>query len=553
MKMAMKSQWMRIVAVAAAAACAVTATAVGTNFPMTKADAAEGATSYGTVYVCGQAGTYSFWNATDAGQTPAEITGNGSYEATYTIDGDGSGTVDCLILQSNILTDTYNDFDMNIDSITVNGTAVEYNGPADGCKWDDKGLRVNIYNVWVTPNVTDINNSGSWKGDLTIAFTVAGLPTDKETEGGEETTTSDTTTTTTIDTDDTTTTTTTVTTIDTDDTATTTTSDTDDTTTTTSTTTTVDTTTTTTTSDTTTTTTTTVTLDTKIDFTQQTGVGNDGSKFAYVEFDPAGADSVTVVYKVLSSDNNTTVSFGTWTGEEWLETKYEDIAVPSNKLVTQSSDIPSNVGETMKISVYWPSASSVQFVSVTLHYNEPPVVTTTTTTTTATTTTIAGDKVPTYTTTIGIKDKTNKEEIQIDLNDIVYVVVSAEGQVGKKISGAMYAGGDEIVWQDEIVDETGLYIIDYVNVNREAYASYQIYYNNGQDVTNVSYKAYKRYDASLNDKVNASDILAILKYIRGTEKNTVQDIVCDINEDGVVKMNDAVALVKYILGTETAE
>ncbi|MBQ8687500.1 MAG: glycoside hydrolase family 9 protein [Ruminococcus sp.] len=124
------------------------------------------------------------------------------------------------------------------------------------------------------------------------------------------------------------------------------------------------------------------------DLEKKVDSGTDSS-YAYIEFQPAGADSATLVYQVLTSDYYTSGSFGTWNGT-WLQYDFTDISVPSGGEVTVTYDIPEDVGTSVKASIYWPGADGVEFVKVILHYDgaaETTVTTTTTTTTTATTAT----------------------------------------------------------------------------------------------------------------------------------------------------------------------
>ncbi len=577
MKTKIKKQLTQTIAVAAAAVCAVTATFAGVNYQAAPMDvfAADEATSYGIAYVCGQAGSASFWNSTDAGQSPAEITGNGSYEATFTIDGDGSGTVDCLILQSNILSTDYSSFSMAVDGITINGKTVEYTGPSAGCSWDEGGVRVNIYNVW-SGTITDINNVGSWKGDLTIAFTVSGLPTDKVTEGEDTTTTTTETTTTTTETT-TTTTETTTTAPDTTESSETTTTESDVTesseTTTITTTTEPDTTessettsttektessaseTTTTTKETTATTTTTtattttpkattttsVTLETSIDFVQEKEKGDNGSYHAFVEFDPKGADRVKVVFKVSSSDTEATVSYGCWNNElnDWFPND-QKVNVPTNKIVSYTDEVPAQIETTMKISIYWPTADYVTIQSVTLIYDKAPVVTTTT----------EFESDLTFE-TVTIGEANNK----IDMLDRCYIIETIKADPGYNIKGGMYSGvkGDTYYTYDEweaTVDESQIIVKEYEI--RGAYdASYGIfYYGKGTEKRNsveVNIQTFYTGDASMNGKVNGSDVRAIVNYLISEEKTNAQDVICDYDDDGEVELTDAVALTKALL------
>ena len=142
---------------------------------------------------------------------PVNITGNGTYTAEYDImEGDGTGSLECLILDSNInlyqfLPESYKTVDsatavkdcgvtFNVQKITLDGVDLAYTGPTDGSMCvanDSTSLRRNILNTWTQPSIKDINGKDlSLTSCLKVTFTVAGLP------GGEEVTTEPTATTT---------------------------------------------------------------------------------------------------------------------------------------------------------------------------------------------------------------------------------------------------------------------------------------------------------------------------------------------------------------------
>ncbi len=102
------------------------------------------------------------------------------------------------------------------------------------------------------------------------------------------------------------------------------------------------------------------------DMTVGTEEGSDGEMNNYAEFKPNGAKSATLYYKVNSSDMNTSGAFGTWTGT-WEQTDFENISVPSDKVVAVDYTIPSNVGATVKAMVFWPHGDSVTIEKVVLH------------------------------------------------------------------------------------------------------------------------------------------------------------------------------------------
>ena len=93
---------------------------------------------------------------------------------------------------------------------------------------------------------------------------------------------------------------------------------------------------------TTTTSTSSVGRDVSIDFTVEEKDGTDGAYNA-VEFDPAGADSVTVKYNVTSNDLNTSYAFGTYDkdAEEWKQVDMSEVDVPAGGACTAEYDVPS--------------------------------------------------------------------------------------------------------------------------------------------------------------------------------------------------------------------
>ena len=184
---------------------------------------------YGQVYLAGQGGAYQFWDVDSDGVVPVNITGNGTYTAEYDImEGDGTGSLECLILDSNInlyqfLPEGYKTVDsatavkdcgvtFNVQKITLDGVDLAYTGPTDGsmCAANDGvSLRRNILNTWTKPSIKDINGKDlSLTSRLKVTFTVAGLPGGEEVTTEPTTTTTEATTTTTTTTQATTTTTT---------------------------------------------------------------------------------------------------------------------------------------------------------------------------------------------------------------------------------------------------------------------------------------------------------------------------------------------------------
>ncbi len=110
--------------------------------------------------------------------------------------------------------------------------------------------------------------------------------------------------------------------------------------------------------------------------TTGTEKGDDGKIYKYAEFRPNGAKTATAYFDVSSNDTEASGSFGTWTGE-WLQEDFNVSVVNGKASVTYN--IPSNVGETVKFSVYWPGADSVDNIKIVLDDNGGNTTNTTTT------------------------------------------------------------------------------------------------------------------------------------------------------------------------------
>ena len=144
--------------------------------------------------------------------------------------------------------------------------------------------------------------------------------------------------------------------------------------------------------------------------------GTDGkASNTKVEFDPMGAYKAIAYYTVKTNDKNTSGAFGTWNdslpeGEEWQSTEFKDLAVPANKQVIVSYDIPKTVGETVQFMVYYPKFGDVTIDKIVLCFDEDPDQTTTSTTvTTVTTETVATTEESTASATTEETTVTSKE------------------------------------------------------------------------------------------------------------------------------------------------
>jgi hypothetical protein len=527
MKTKFKKQWTQAVAVAAAAVCAVTATCAGVTInhaaPM-EVYALEAGTELTVTpkeYTDAETGDGCNYEISLAGLTEADageiiyVTFTAPKYAGQNLNGSGGYCdVDNAYewTQLEMWTATADANGVYTVEIETNATMIKYGTLQVQC--------------WY-PNGLDVDSCVAVFGEASSEETTT-TTTTTTTESSEEVTTT-TTTDTTESSEDTTTTTTTA-------------SSEEKSTTTTTTTTKATTTTTKTTS-----TTASVTLETSIDFTQEKGDDGDGDYNAFVEFDPMGADQVRIVFKVSSSDTQATVSYGCWNNADgkW----YDDenlVAIPTDKIVSYTDVVPAKVESTMKISIYYPKAKNVTIQDVVLIYDEAPVVTTTT----------EFESDLTFE-TITIGEATNK----IDMLDRCYIIETIKGTPGYTISGGIYSGTSkneyylEEEWE-EVVGDSSIIVKEY-ELRGQANASYGIfYYGKGTEKktsAEVNIQTFYTGDASMNGKVNGSDVRAIVNYLAGNEKVNAKEVLCDYDDDGKASLTDAVTLTKALLGSYTTQ
>ncbi len=552
-----KKPWVQFVAVLSAAVCAATSvfvgTGVGKNYLALAAegDATVDTTEYAAAEVSGPDvnGNFLFTFPSDAAMGST---------LKITLDSEANGANGCVGFSSSDDSDIWYwlQYKWDISSIGENTVEVDLSAP-ETVSLSEGGDRVTDETVISTLTKKIMENKGMsgqfqvwWAAsedtsDITLQEIYVGekpaetttTTTTTTTASGDETTT--TTATTTVSGDDTTTTTTTASVEDT--TTTTTTASVEDTTTTTTTTTskaeTTTTTTTTTIAATTTTTvpTTSVTLETAIDFTQE----KDEEGNAYVEFDPKGADQVRFVFKVSSTgDAIATVSYGAWsdTLSKYFDHQAE-VDIPTNKIVSYTADVPSEVETTMKASVYYPKAKYVTIQQVVLIYDEAPVTTTTTP----------------FESDLTFTEVEVDADNQVDMIEKCYVNVTLKGIPGYTVTGGIYAGDVAEEWKRTIgEDQTAT--VGY-EIRGEYECNFKVFYyglgTTEYDVIDMNVTTYYTGDASLNGKVNGSDVLATVRYITSaaSDKNEAQDVVCDYDDDGNVSMTDAISLAKAIMGS----
>lgn len=179
---------------AAAAACAVAALSAASYAATT----VSAATVVGKAMLSGQMGTYSQWKEEDAianGSTVASIDGNAQYEATWDITGDGTGSIEFLILQiggsdsssedyKNFTADQYPDLKVTVDAVYIDGVKAPYTSSADSIDYKyyeaDLGkVRVYLSSIWEQPKLCqDLSSQTEVKQQIKVVFTVSGLYND---------------------------------------------------------------------------------------------------------------------------------------------------------------------------------------------------------------------------------------------------------------------------------------------------------------------------------------------------------------------------------------
>lgn len=146
----------------------------------------------GTATLIGQMGGYQYWgvdeerNTDDVTSHAAQLTGSGQYVASWDITGDGTGTIEFLVLELDsaddnfITSDTYPDLSVTIDSVFVDGKKVDYSA-SDGVVntayyADDKGFtRIYLTDTWGVSKVgkvNDLSKNTAVMQNITVTFTV---------------------------------------------------------------------------------------------------------------------------------------------------------------------------------------------------------------------------------------------------------------------------------------------------------------------------------------------------------------------------------------------
>lgn len=159
------------------------------------ASAEEDVTVIGTASLKGQMGTYGYWgegntgNSEDLTNKPVQITNEDKqYTASWEITGDGTGSIEFLMLEFDtnddhfITKDTYPDLAITIDSVKVDGNEVDYKMSDNAVDYkyyaNDTGTtRAYLLNTWNASGrkVTDISAETAVAQSVEVTFSVANV------------------------------------------------------------------------------------------------------------------------------------------------------------------------------------------------------------------------------------------------------------------------------------------------------------------------------------------------------------------------------------------
>lgn len=158
---------------------------------------AESVKGYGVV--CGMTGDYNQWDRAEAqknGSEVALITGDGQYEATWKIDGEGTESIDFLMLEIKeseelgyaFTSDCLPELSLKVDSVTVNGSEIELNDNEKAYNLayyeteEKRGARAYLADSWgINPGGTlGVPENTAVTGDITVKFTVSGIDENKD-------------------------------------------------------------------------------------------------------------------------------------------------------------------------------------------------------------------------------------------------------------------------------------------------------------------------------------------------------------------------------------
>lgn len=173
----------------------------------------------------------------------------------------------------------------------------------------------------------------------------------------------------------------------------------------------------------------------------------------------------------------------------------------------------------------------------------------TTTTETTTTTTVTTTTVTTTTAALDFKNITIGAQNKTPVTNKCCLFVTMKAAPGTRLKGYVYYGNTDgsLVPQpfDNTTDADGYLRVAFRIRKGLEECDFQIQEGSGSVMANFT--SYYWGDASLNGKVNGSDVRAIINYIKSQTKSDRMEIVCDYNNDNSVGAADAVALTKALL------
>ena len=191
----------------AVSAAAILSAALSVSAVSVSAEASEPA-AIAQAMLSGQMGTYSQWEVSDAeanGSTVANINGNAKYEATWDITGDGTDSIQFLILQikgidNEFCSYSYPDLGVTIDEIYIDNIPYTFTDNADAytLAWSEGSNHVRVFltDTWSINGSGNLGIAAPANGITTqvkVVFTVSGLYNDgTSADGGmtiQETTT----------------------------------------------------------------------------------------------------------------------------------------------------------------------------------------------------------------------------------------------------------------------------------------------------------------------------------------------------------------------------
>ena len=161
---------------------------------------AGAADAVGYAELVGQCGTLSYWGEDSSdgavGVTPqkAEITENGTYTVSWTVDADGTGTEEFLIVSIKPLgaadtftKDTFEELAITVDSIKIDGEEADWtpNDAALNYKYYEGGTgstRIYLADGWNINKGETLGIAQDLLTSIEVTFTISGLYED----GGEE-------------------------------------------------------------------------------------------------------------------------------------------------------------------------------------------------------------------------------------------------------------------------------------------------------------------------------------------------------------------------------